>query len=191
MLNDFRNYETDPIDIDNNDDLIELIVNVIGTKINRGYFKRWSKDALLSEGWIQIQSLRKSWNADKGVPFNKYCFMYLPTRISDGMFGFEEGMAKGLTGSATRFTHRAWQFEEHENEHANPANGACCDDAFAQHKETIVDRCLNHPSLTETERTIVDMVGRGIPMKAIGAAMSVTESRISQRCKMIRSKINE
>ena len=191
MQNKFRNYETDPIDMNNNDDLIELINNIIGTKINQGYFRRWSKDALLSEGWIQIQSLIETWDKSKGVAFNKYCYLYLPSRISDGMQGFEEGMAKNKPGSEFRYAHRAWQFDEYEDAHTNPANGASCEDTFAQHKDTIVDRVLNHPSLTEAERTVVDMIGRGTTMKAIGAAMGVTEARISQRCKLIRSKINE
>ena len=191
MPSKFRNYETNPLDLNNNDDLIELINNIIGTKINQGYFKRWSRDSLLSEGWIQLQSLLETWDESKGVPFNIYCYMYLPTRISDGMQSFEEGMSKNKPGSEVRFVHRAWQFDESENSHANPANGASCEDTFAQHKETIVERVLNHPSLTEAERTVVDMLGRGTTMKAVGAAMGVTESRISQRCKLIRSKINE
>jgi hypothetical protein len=71
MQNKFRNYETNPIDMNNADDLIELINNIIGTKINQGYFKRWSKESLLSEGWIQIQPLIKNWDKSKGVSFNK------------------------------------------------------------------------------------------------------------------------
>ena len=59
MPSKFRDYEINPIDISNDNDLIELINNIVGLKIRSGYFKRWSKQALLSEGWIQILSLKE------------------------------------------------------------------------------------------------------------------------------------
>ena len=187
----FRDYESQPIDMADSDELILLIKNIIMLKIKQGYFRRWPMEALLSEGWIQIQNLIKSWDETKGVSFNKYCYLFLPTRISDGMSSFEEGMIKGPASGSSRYVHKYYQFAESEQEHSNPANGASYENTFAQHKETIVDRVLNHPSLTEIERKVVDMIGRGTTMKAIGASIGVTESRISQICKLIRSKVNE
>jgi len=194
QIKNFRDYEVNPIDINNSDDIIELINNIVGLKVKTGYFRRWSREALLSEGWIQIQSLKETWDPSKGVSFNQYCYMFLPSRISDGMQSFEEGMHRSTRNGTKnkKWIHRSCQFDDNpEREHQNPANGAYTEDTFAQHEETIVDRVLNHPSLTEAERTVVYMIGRGTTMKAVGAAMGVTESRISQRCKMIRSKINE
>ncbi len=191
MPSKFRDYEINPIDISNDNDLIELINNIVGLKIRSGYFKRWSKQALLSEGWIQILSLKEKFNPSKNVPFNKYAYMYLPVRISDGMAGFEEGMGKFVPGSNRRWTHRAHQFPEDSFYHSNPAYSACIEDTFAQHKETIEDRVDNCLGLNQEERLIVSLIGKGTTMKAIGQALGVTESRVSQRCKIIRRKINE
>ena len=194
QIKNFRDYEASPIDINNSDDIIELINNIVGLKIKNGYFKRWSREALLSEGWIQVQKLKETWDPSKGASFNQYCYMFLPSRISDGMQSFEEGMNRSTRDGTElkRWIHRACQFDDNpELDHQNPANGAYTEDTFAQHRETIVDRITGCPSLLDDERLIVDLIGRGTTMKAIGKILGVTESRVSQRCKMIRSKINE
>ena len=89
-----RDFEKNPVDINNPEDVYYLVKVVVSSKIKKSFFKRWSFDALVSEGWIQIQILIKSYDPSSNVPFDRYCFKYLGGRISDGMSSFEEGMVR-------------------------------------------------------------------------------------------------
>ena len=185
MINNQDSYKKCFNPTDNND-LITLVEIVIASKIKKGFFSRWSKESLLSEGWIQIEKLKKTWQKELNVSFSHYVFMYLGNRIFDGMSSFEEGMSRLKTKSDKRWTHRALQFQETSNE----CNNAFTEDVFAQHKETIFDR-LNACGLTEREKNIVHSLARGIPMKTIGNHLGISESRVCQCTKEIRRLINE
>ena len=192
MRNKFRDYEKNPIDIANENDLVELIQIIVGQKLKSNYFNRWSKEALLSEGWIQIQNLLKSWDESKGVPFTKYCFLYLGGRISDGMRSFEEGMHRNWEGKEEgRYIHKMQQFAESDIPHSNECNGASECNNPLDSKETFREQIVNKPSITKHERFIVNQIAQGTTMKTIGVMMDISESMVSRKCRYIRSKINE
>lgn len=187
QIKGFRDYESDPIDMDNSDDLIQLLDFVIGAKVNKGHFRKYSREALMSEGWIQLQKLKDSWDPSKGVPFTKYVFKFLGGRISDGMQTFEDGKYRNKD-EGSRYLSRVHQFPESDLfAHMNECGGASVDPSELSFKEEL----LSTGGLDKTQREIIEGIASGFTMKQIGIRQGVCESMISRRVKEIRSIINE
>ena len=117
-----RDLKTHPIDPSNEEDLLLMIRLVLRNACRRGYFKRWDYGLLLSEGWIQILKLKKSYDPEKNSSFSSHCFAYLPSRISDGMSLFEEGMKAPLRRRTIKSEHR-WVHRTSQLDHEGNTRG--------------------------------------------------------------------
>lgn len=165
----------------NQEDLYDIVYLIVVHKSKQGYFKRWQKQALISEGWEQIQGLAKRWDDTKGVSFLTYCWMYLPCRISDGMRGFEEGMKRTKKGKH-RFAFKVWQDKN------DAWNIQLADTTVEPNSEiSIIDEMMAL-DLTEKETEVLHLIVRGNKFKDVAVALGVSGARISQLIKAMGKK---
>jgi RNA polymerase sigma factor FliA len=158
------------------------LVKQIAASVARRLPSHVERDELISLGALGWAEARQRFDASRGVPFAGFAAMRIRGAILDGLRQCDtltRGERRRARDEATLTPARIISDEEEVQAAAAPQNGDTSD-LLAQ-EEMVEELRAALATLPERERHIITRhFFEEVPMRAIGAELGVTESRISQ-----------
>ena len=158
------------------------LVKQIAASVARRLPSHIERDELISLGALGWAEARQRFDASRGVPFAGFAAMRIRGAILDGLRSCDtltRGERRRARAESTLTPARVVSNDEEVEAAAAPSDGDASD-VLAQ--EEMIDELRQAlATLPERERYIVTRhFFEDVPMRAIGAELGVTESRISQ-----------